>query len=112
MSGTCSTTWPKRKRRWSIFTVPWIRFRLRLTRLEAQLESVRADCAATLVALDSGDVSEMERVRDAILARKQARDRCVAPVQARENSSHRLRSIPSFLEQGNRQLTHEHPYRL
>ena len=48
-------------------------FRVHLAESRARLTPIRADCAATLAALESGDVAEMERVRDAILARMNRR---------------------------------------
>ncbi|WP_404381944.1 hypothetical protein [Caenispirillum salinarum] len=50
-------------------------FRTQLARSRKRLEPTRADCAATMAALDSGDVAEMERVRDAILERMEAQGR-------------------------------------
>lgn len=44
-------------------------FQARLEEQRARLDPVRADSAATLSALESGDVAEMERVRDSILRR-------------------------------------------
>lgn len=51
------------------------RFREQLAESRASLQPTRADCAATLAALNSGDVAEMERVRDAILKRMEAEGR-------------------------------------